>query len=88
MNEVQRCPICNQPVSAVPRYPRHVCGACVAKAQSADGRPLSFFNRDWSGGVLGQYLDNGEVYDDVICYINGVKCRVSTLFRNVPLGAR
>lgn len=73
-SDVQRCPLCDQPVRAVPRYPRYVCRACAAKARSADGRPLFFFNRDWSGGVLGRYLDSGEVYDDVICYIDGVKC--------------
>jgi len=69
-----RCPICDQPVTTEPHHPRRVCRACVARARSDDGRPLFFFNRDWSGGVLARYLDSGEVYHDVVCYIDGVKC--------------
>lgn len=56
------------------RYPRYVCATCAAKARSADGRPLRFFNLSLSGGFGAEYADTDEPYDGSICYIDGVKC--------------
>ena len=54
---MQRCPICSTEVEESPRYPRYLCRACAAKAQSADGRPLKFFNVGMGGGFIGKYAD-------------------------------
>ena len=37
------CPICGATTKTLPRYPRRVCGTCVAKASDESGRALKFF---------------------------------------------
>jgi len=58
----QHCPICSAEVTPSTRYPRHVCGACAAKASSADGRLLVFSNEGLTGGFVAEYMDTGDVY--------------------------
>ncbi len=70
----QHCPICSAEVTPSTRYPRHVCGACAAKASSADGRLLAFSNEGLSGGFVAEYAATGEVYASHECFISGVKC--------------
>lgn len=70
----QRCPICRTKVSPSSRHPRYVCPACVALAQSHDGRRVEFSNATIFGGLAGRYLDNGERYARAQCFIEGVRC--------------
>ena len=37
------CSICGAATKTLPRYPRRVCGTCVAKASDESGRALKFF---------------------------------------------
>lgn len=71
---LQSCSVCSADVSANPRHPRYVCTACVAKASSADGRMLEFFNTDASGGLAARYADTKEPYLRNECFIDGVSC--------------
>ena len=70
----QFCPICHIEVQPFPRYPNYVCKACYAKAADKDGRPLEFSNIDFWGGYQAIYADNQDIYDDHVCYIDGIKC--------------
>jgi hypothetical protein len=72
---VHACPICSAALKADPRYPRAVCGACAARACSADGRPLRFVNVSLSGGYEAWYADTGESYPSHACFIDGLRCR-------------
>lgn len=71
---LQSCSVCSADVSPNPRYPRYVCPACVAKASSADGRILEFFNTDASGGYAARYGDTKEPYLSNECFIDGIPC--------------
>ena len=74
IKRMQWCPICSTEVPDNPRYPRYVCDRCAAKAASADGRPLEFFNEGMSGGFVARYADTHEPYPGHECFIDGVKC--------------
>jgi len=71
------CPICGQMMKMNPRYPQAVCPNCAKKAADPAGRPVIFFNESLSGGIGGQYLDDGSLYVGQDCYINGIHCRAS-----------
>jgi len=71
---MQHCPICRVEIPETPRYPRAVCSACAARAVSAEGRPLCFYNLDFSGGFAARYADTLEPYPENLCFIDGVKC--------------
>jgi hypothetical protein len=71
---MQRCRICQSEVYSNPRYPRAVCVSCAARAKSADGRALLFFNISFSGGFIARYADTQEEYPDHRCYIDGILC--------------
>lgn len=72
--EKQICPTCQNEVNPNARYPNYICGSCVDKAQSEDGRPVKFYNEDISGGCRGEYADTKETYEGDILYVNGIKC--------------
>ena len=76
-HEETGCPICGQPVEKNLRYPHAVYPDCVKKAADPAGRPVTFFNESLSGGISGQYTDDGTPYDGTDCYINGTHCRAS-----------
>jgi hypothetical protein len=56
------------------RYPRQVCEACQAKTTDAYGRRVDFVNVDLSGGFRGFYRENGAVYNQDLCYVDGRRC--------------
>lgn len=74
----RRCPICGTPRPHSPRYPEHVCAACVDRAVDDAGRRLSFFNPNLLGGFAVAYTDTGQVIhaagDAYACIIDGVRC--------------
>ncbi len=70
----QTCPICGAAVEPSPRYPRHVCLHCAARATAQDGRLLSFSNVGLSGGFEARYADTGEPHDSHDCWIDGIHC--------------
>ncbi|MDO7841558.1 hypothetical protein [Sphingomonas immobilis] len=72
--EIQHCPICGTAVRPNPRYPNYLCQTCAVRAKSSDGRPLTFFNTDMSGGYEARYADNGTPYGSHDCYVDGVLC--------------
>jgi hypothetical protein len=75
MNQEQFCPACKTEVSTSPRYPNYICGDCVDKGQSEDGRLVKFYNEDLGGfGCVGEYVDTKAKYEGNILYVNGVKC--------------
>lgn len=76
----QRCPICSVDLPANRRYPRYLCATCAAKAQSVDGRRLTFSNADLSGGFVASYLDTGEEHLGHECFVEGVKCRADEAY--------
>jgi hypothetical protein len=69
-----RCPVCTAEMrDSTPRYPYRVCGTCVGKAQSADGRPLRFSNAGVGGGFDATFADTGKAYPSHECFIAGVR---------------
>lgn len=86
---VQKCPICGKglPRDLNLRYPKRLCGACMAQASSKGGRLVEFSNVAGVkekkarliilvGGVHGTYVDSGRPYRSTICFVNGIKCTV------------
>ena len=51
----QACPCCGVALHPSARYPVRLCRACIARARSADGRPLRFANLSVGGGNLDQH---------------------------------
>jgi hypothetical protein len=70
-----RCPVCDAPLPPIARYPRYVCRRCAARAVSAEGRPLEFFNSGLSGGHAARYADDKRPYASSVCFIDGQPCR-------------
>ena len=72
------CPICGTPRPHSPRYPEHVCAACVERAVDEAGRRLTFFNTSLLGGFGAGYAESGERVlpetDEQSCFIDGVRC--------------
>ncbi len=69
-----KCPICNIEFEFTARYPKCVCKDCYKLAAGKDGRKLSFYNLNLSGGCEAIYQDTKKIYDSHICYINGIEC--------------
>jgi len=72
---MRACPICGVEVAPCDRYPRYVCANCARKAESPDGRPLSFGHVGLSGGYSAWFTDDGMPYQGHDCVIEGVRCR-------------
>ncbi|KPL86068.1 hypothetical protein [Herpetosiphon geysericola] len=71
----QICPICDNAVQPMPRYPRYVCAACVALATDQHGRGVQFFNTGLMGtGCAGSYRADQAAYPSDQCWINGQRC--------------
>lgn len=68
------CPICRKRLKFIERYPRYVCGEFISRVTDKDGRSLSIYNVDFTGGDKAIYKDTEEEYDSHICYIYGIKC--------------
>ena len=74
--EPQHCPICDESVTPMSRYPNYVCEDCVEKAVDSEGRAVLFTNTSLLGtGCKGKYRETGEAYDSTICFIEGIKCK-------------
>jgi hypothetical protein len=56
------------------RYPRYLCSNCADRAADEQGRPLTFYNKSFSGGFMAEYADTGEERDSHLCFIGGVRC--------------
>lgn len=74
MNDFHACPICFAEVAHFERYPKQVCDRCMSRASDAYGRRLTFSNVDVSGGFQARYRENGAVYTNELCWIDGIKC--------------
>ena len=72
---MQRCPICGTEVATIPRYPRYLCRACVSRAQTSEGRSLTFGADKW-GTFLARFTDTGEIHqmEECQCFVDGVEC--------------
>ena len=68
------CPICGKAGERSPRYPKYICVECAHCAVDENGRALKFSNVAFSGGFEARYVDNGEIRDSHICYVDGVLC--------------
>lgn len=69
-----RCPICGRAGEYSPRYPHCVCVQCAHRAVDEHGRRLKFSNVAFSGGFEARYVDNDEIRDSHVCYVDGVRC--------------
>jgi hypothetical protein len=68
------CPICGKAGESSPRYPRYICVECAHRAVDENGRQLKFSNVALSGGFEAKYAATGEVRDNHISYVDGVRC--------------
>ena len=71
----QYCPICKVEVGWSERYPAYLCGDCMNRAVSPDGRPVVFGNASINGGLVATYLDSRDAYLSDFCFVDGVECR-------------
>lgn len=77
----QYCPNCKAEVRYSGRYPKYICGSCLAKGMRDDqGITLRFSNLGLGGGLRVTYLDKqGEVIreetdnSEKVCYLDGIK---------------
>lgn len=83
MPSKKNCPVCNTLMPAFPQWPQIVCEDCFGKIESADGRPLNFYDASPSGGWYAEYADTKEFYPSNSCYINGVECFAVETMSNV-----
>ena len=72
--DVYHCPICGISGPPDPRYPRCICPECGHRATDENGRGLQFTNESVSGGFIATYRDTGEVRDNHICFVDGIRC--------------
>jgi hypothetical protein len=72
------CPICGREQPALPRYPDYLCRACVARAETQDGRRLVLVNTSPAGGFAARYADSQELCEEAtithVVYVDGVRC--------------
>ncbi|MBU0512726.1 MAG: hypothetical protein KKD28_12705 [Chloroflexi bacterium] len=72
------CPICQNSIPIVGRYPNYICQECTERVVSVNDRPLKFYNQDIWGGFLAFYADTDEPYypsqTHAPCFIDGVAC--------------
>ena len=69
----KKCPICENNMSFLERYPNMICNICFDKSVTKDGKKIKFYNIDITGGFY-SVIDNkkGDIHE---CYIDGNKCR-------------
>ncbi|KAF2430936.1 hypothetical protein EJ08DRAFT_649266 [Tothia fuscella] len=76
-NETQDCPTCETSLPKSLRYPKLLCSQCYDKAVDANGRALTFFNAEMSGGFEAHFKDDDTIAEDVtkshIVFVNGKK---------------
>ena len=73
-NKTQECPICNQSVFLMLRYPNYICVDCIEKYGTCtkESRKITFGNKSPLGGFISIVDDNvAEIHT---CYVNNVKC--------------
>ncbi|MCZ8319401.1 MAG: hypothetical protein ACK5S2_04010 [Lysobacteraceae bacterium] len=70
----QHCPVCQNSITPVARYPNYVCAECATLAESADGRLVEITNADIWGGIQLRYRDTGEPHEETQVFIRGIKC--------------
>lgn len=86
------CPFCGAALHPNPRYPVRLCRACIARAQSADGRKLQFANLSVGGGFIARYADSGDEHPGHDCWVDGKRCRADEEYMGsivvIPAGGR
>jgi hypothetical protein len=68
------CPGCGRERAFNPRYPWHLCAACLARATDGDGRAVEFSNASFSGGLIYRLAGTKDWSEDVglvRCLIGG-----------------
>ena len=79
MEATGRCPLCDGPARQTPRYPQALCDKCADRAMDKQGRPVSLFNEDMSGGFVANHRDDGSACEQVsregVVLIDGVEFR-------------
>jgi hypothetical protein len=77
--ELQSCPVCGVEQPLVPHYPDYLCRTCVARAATADGRLLAFYNTSVTGGFVAKYADTDDLAAEETVthevYVDGLRCR-------------
>jgi hypothetical protein len=71
------CPICNNIMICIRRYPNKICIDCTNSNKLVDeqGNPVTFGNIDESGGFESYHFLNGVrvVKKEHVCYMNDIK---------------
>jgi hypothetical protein len=71
-NKDKSCPICSSKMSVSARYPNMICHECSEKTLNEKGEPISFYNKDHTGGFYSLVdKEKGNVHD---CFVEGHKC--------------
>ena len=77
--EKGKCPICNETLMRLERYPRSICATCASKEnlKDASGNPVDYINLHIGGGFASLHtMEDGTIVqkEDHICFVKGVKC--------------
>ena len=73
---MQQCPICENNVHPMQRYPNYICSKCIERYDTLtfDGKPITFSNIDWWGGFQSHIEGDKTPTEIHKCYINGIEC--------------
>lgn len=74
--EYQLCPVCKKEIELCARHPNYICRECLRTYPKLNdhGEEVTFYNVSWTGGFICKNVKTGEINEEHICYINGVRC--------------
>ena len=78
----QHCPICENEVLPMGRYPNYLCESCAEEATDKHGQPVYFTNVDISGGLIGfvrdphteEFVESKELTATPEILVRGIEC--------------
>ena len=68
----KKCPICDNDMYFLERYPNMICNQCFDNTVTKDGLEIKFYNENITGGFYSLVNNKkGNIHE---CYINNKKC--------------
>jgi len=70
--ENKNCPICENTMLKIERYPNMICSECSELTVTEKNVKIEFFNIDHTGGFI-SVVNNveGDIHE---CYVNNIEC--------------
>ena len=70
--ENKNCPICNQNMTSLSRYPNQICSQCYELTVTQENEKIEFYNEGPEGGFI-SIVNNvrGNTHE---CNVNNIQC--------------